>query len=858
MELNEWYSFDWFTNAPWSKTVIDNYIEWNTYYTVTHNSTPITITFYQNGNWWYGSEERTCYRYNWEPTCVIRSPNITLSEWSSPIWWNTLPNAHSSSWNQNTDKDVSYDESYYAITSKLISATFKSNDDKNLINWYLYDSTKSCTIYNNSTNWCWIVTPKIWPRWDNTPIVVWFTKSKEWTGTATVWSESNLTIYWWEIYYAHTKREKVDLTANWDWNSSTLWDTSLLTWCELPEVYDRAVQPTSCTVNWPEVTPNENTPTFVWFDTTANSTTNNASYNTWTNKLTLTKSNTNNTWYVITTAPEKTLRITYGKWVWIAEISATSWSCLLAATYNWVAQTWCNVIAPSIIVKPWYSNEDKIWTDKLNPSNKVRENQTITLTKDEHYTANAEYEAWTAIINYSIEYELSWWSIAWAIEAYTVEDEITLINPTWEHHIFVWWTWWDKSSPEITIPTITVTIERWTIWDKKYYAKWYDDYNDNWINDDEEERYSITIRYEYTKWWEVAPNYELTNQLSWLTYRVVSPQIDYYTPDKPELSWKIDGNINEVVKYKPNNDKNGNEIADEEEIHFSVIFVSWWNWRLEWKTEYNVLTWLRLIDIEWFVVPRPIANNWYEFDWWDKEININEIITSDIIITAQWKEVKDTPTPSWWWGSSWGWRRYQTDKHNSAENEITEKIEIDNEINNDKKEENNVNKYEYTPEQVEAYIFAKSNWITTTKSIVDAKMNMPITRIEMAKMLSYYAINILWKKPDTSKKIKFKDITEKLDKEYNNWVTLSYQLGIMWINMKNNKFRPNDNVTRAEFATALSRLLFWTPEWKNKSTKKYYEPHIAKLYNEWIIQNTNPELKEKRWYVMIMLMRGIK
>ena len=128
----------------------------------------------------------------------------------------------------------------------------------------------------------------------------------------------------------------------------------------------------------------------------------------------------------------------------------------------------------------------------------------------------------------------------------------------------------------------------------------------------------------------------------------------------------------------------------------------------------------------------------------------------------------------------------------------------------------------------------------------------------MAKMLSYYAINILWKKPDTSKKIKFKDVTEKLDKEYNNWVTLSYQLGIMWINMKNNKFRPNDNVTRAEFATALSRLLFWTPEWKNKSTKKYYEPHIAKLYNEWIIQNTNSELKEKRWYVMIMLMRGIK
>ena len=47
--------------------------------------------------------------------------------------------------------------------------------------------------------------------------------------------------------------------------------------------------------------------------------------------------------------------------------------------------------------------------------------------------------------------------------------------------------------------------------------------------------------------------------------------------------------------------------------------------------------------------------------------------------------------------------------------------------------------------------------------------------------------------------------------------------------MKNNLFRPYDEVTRAEFSTALSRLLYSTPEWRYKATKKYYEPHIAKL-----------------------------
>jgi hypothetical protein len=33
---------------------------------------------------------------------------------------------------------------------------------------------------------------------------------------------------------------------------------------------------------------------------------------------------------------------------------------------------------------------------------------------------------------------------------------------------------------------------------------------------------------------------------------------------------------------------------------------------------------------------------------------------------------------------------------------------------------------------------------------------------------------------------------------------------------------------------------------------------MAVLYNEWIINNTDPKMKEKRWYVMIMLMRTVQ
>ena len=158
----------------------------------------------------------------------------------------------------------------------------------------------------------------------------------------------------------------------------------------------------------------------------------------------------------------------------------------------------------------------------------------------------------------------------------------------------------------------------------------------------------------------------------------------------------------------------------------------------------------------------------------------------------------------------------------------------------------------YTQEFIDAYNFAYKYWITSKPSIEDAKMYSPLTRIQMAKMLSNYAINVLWKNPDISKwTIKFDDVSNKLNKEYDNAVNLAYQLGIMWQNIKNNKFRPYDEVTRAEFATALSRLLYWIKDWDTK----YYEPHIVKLYNEWLINKLNPNIKEKRWYVMIMQMR---
>ncbi len=256
---------------------------------------------------------------------------------------------------------------------------------------------------------------------------------------------------------------------------------------------------------------------------------------------------------------------------------------------------------------------------------------------------------------------------------------------------------------------------------------------------------------------------------------------------------------------------------------------------------------------EW--LPEIVAA--YENTWYTAQFN-EEIIKksgwssgwgskwgySENIISNDGEKNIDMNISSWMNVNDFEWVRENSLKENFQNNSIPRYSEI---------QETSTLLLKYSQEFIDAYNFAYQNWITTKTSIYDAKMYTPLTRIQMAKMLSNYAINVLWKEPNLSKwTVKFEDVSNKLDKEYNNAVTLAYQLWIMWQNIKNNKFRPYDEVTRAEFATALSRLLYWTIDWK----EKYYEPHISKLYNEWTIKTTNPATKEKRWYVMIMLNRG--
>ena len=101
------------------------------------------------------------------------------------------------------------------------------------------------------------------------------------------------------VLYAIYRKEAVPLTANWHGNGATLSSSDPST-CNIPAVYNKAVQGTSCEVTAPTVT--RLGYDFIGWNQVSSSITNDSSYDTATNKLTITTTTTGHTWYAITKA----------------------------------------------------------------------------------------------------------------------------------------------------------------------------------------------------------------------------------------------------------------------------------------------------------------------------------------------------------------------------------------------------------------------------------------------------------------------------------------------------------------------------------------------------------------------------
>ena len=351
-----------------------------------------------------------------------------------------------------------------------------------------------------------------------------------------------------------------------------------------------------------------------------------------------------------------------------------------------------------------------------------------------------------------------------------------------------------------------------------------------------------------------------------------------WTYAAPVCEWEC--NVNE--HYILNEEKNGCEL----EKH-TVTFNSNWGTPVEAQTvEYNGRA----------TKPENPTRNSYTFQGWTlsgQTFDFTTPITWDITLVAQWKS-------NWWWG--WGSSSYEcrwtvpahairngtrTRDRNKrdytygtesgctfqCESEYTwngkectkwggnwwwdEIIELGWQVS----DKCSVEWSNYSEEEKAAYLYACENDITTIRDIEEARLWDFLTRAEMAKMISVFATKELWMKPNTSKDCSnFADSIASYSQEMKDYMVMSCQLEIMWIHTTNYKaipdFMPSKYVSRAEFGTVLSRILWWN---KHEGTNdNYYVNHLNALKENSIITNIDPTITEYRAWVFLMFYRSVE
>ena len=166
---------------------------------------------------------------------------------------------------------------------------------------------------------------------------------------------------------------------------------------------------------------------------------------------------------------------------------------------------------------------------------------------------------------------------------------------------------------------------------------------------------------------------------------------------------------------------------------------------------------------------------------------------------------------------------------------------------------------QFASEQNDAYLWACQHNITTIRTIQEVRLDRPLTRAELAKIMSVYAMKEYHLKPLRAAAVNYKDVNTDLG-DLADYIQLAYQLQIMGIDADGTPiqaFEPHKLVSRAEFATVLSRVI-----WGNKhniSGDDRYSAHLQALKKYEIITSDVPaNWWELRGRALLMLHRTVK
>lgn len=239
----------------------------------------------------------------------------------------------------------------------------------------------------------------------------------------------------------------------------------------------------------------------------------------------------------------------------------------------------------------------------------------------------------------------------------------------------------------------------------------------------------------------------------------------------------------------------------------------------------------------------------YTFIWWTKDlagqqaIALGASITGDLAIYAQWKPISSiVPTHGYSGGGGFI-------SHSASQNSIPSSQETITNTELSKEEK----------EQQTAYERAYENKITTLYPQKEARLFEPITRAELAKMMSVYTTKFLKKIP-ISWKLGCSDFQDKdqTSPELAGFMQTACELEIMGLHSDGKTplslFRPNDLVSRAEFATVLSRMKRGN-QYDNNQPEWRWEDHLKNLHEKMIITIPDPNIIELRGRILLMLHR---
>ena len=214
-----------------------------------------------------------------------------------------------------------------------------------------------------------------------------------------------------------------------------------------------------------------------------------------------------------------------------------------------------------------------------------------------------------------------------------------------------------------------------------------------------------------------------------------------------------------------------------------------------------------------------------------------------------------------WWGW-WGWIRFERDNCPDWDNSYSYYDGICDWDFHGSANSCPVENDDYPQELIDAFQFAYGFGITTMCPIEKADIRWNLLRKHLAKMITEYAVTIVWLYPDITKEWcdEYNDIEDQSSemKFYSKIICQLWLMGLEsdWI-VPQKSFRPNDIVTRAQFWTILSRLIFgdaYNISWNN--TDLYYIKHLQALNDNWIMKMIEyPEMPEIRGWVMLMLQR---